>query len=121
MPFGLWINGHDDSKAGRGKKDPMFDVNYFSRPGILIVANQPYMRQRRMKAANQLRERASMMRHSAIGRLPLHDALMRRNSDSRRLRSASLSLISFKCRSAIRHTSTHEGAFSADSRNKSRT
>ena len=49
------------------------------------------------------------------------DALMRRNSDSRRLRSANLSSISFKCRSAILHTSTHEGAFSEDRRTKSRT
>ena len=62
-----------------------------------------------------------MTRQSAIGRLPLHDVLMWRNSDANRIRSATLNSMALRCSSAIRHTSEQEGAFSEDNRSSSRT
>jgi len=41
-----------------------------------------------------------MMRHSDMGRVPLHDDVMRRSSEAKRLRSANLPSTSFKWRSA---------------------
>ena len=65
-------------------------------------------------------ERALMIRHSPMGRVPLHDETIRRSSDASCLRSASLPSTSFKCNSAIRQTFAHEEPLSDDRRRKSR-
>ena len=62
---------------------------------------------------NDREESASMMRHSAAARRPLHEELIRRSSRARRFRSALSSWTAFRCRSAMSHTSAQMAYFLA--------